>query len=116
MILGGHATTCWVDTRNPGYHARNVASQSPFRMRVRNRAWGERVIDRQDIVQELSGDAIRHQRRPFRFQKEQLRCEMLWEQGSQGTERLGGVRMTRALVQAGTVDRDGSKTVLSCMV
>jgi hypothetical protein len=71
-----------------------------------NGARGERVIDRQHILQKLSGDAIRHERRPLRFQKQQLRREMLREQGGQGTERLGGVRLTGTLVQAGALDRD----------
>ena len=74
-----------------------------------NRAWGEHFIDRQDIMQELCGDSIRHQCGPLCLQKEQLRCDVLWEQGGQETERLGGVGLTRALVQAGVVDRNGTK-------
>jgi hypothetical protein len=35
LILGGHAATCREEARNPGYHSRNVASQSPFNTRVR---------------------------------------------------------------------------------
>ena len=34
-ILGGHDATCWGEARNPGYHSRNIASQSPFNTRVR---------------------------------------------------------------------------------
>jgi hypothetical protein len=62
-----------------------------------NRARGEHFIDRQDIMQELCGDSIRHRCGPLCLQKEQLRCDVLWEQGSQETERLGGVGLTRAL-------------------
>ena len=31
----GHAATGWGATRNPGYHSRHVASQSPFKTRLR---------------------------------------------------------------------------------
>jgi hypothetical protein len=46
LILGGHAATCWESARNPGYHSRNVASQSPFKTRVRicSRRWAPRGV------------------------------------------------------------------------
>ena len=34
---------------------------------------------------------------------------MLWKQGSQRTIRLGGMGLTRTLIQAGALDRDGPK-------
>jgi hypothetical protein len=46
MILGGHAATWWGAARNPGYHSRNVAFQSPFKTRVRiySRRWAPRGV------------------------------------------------------------------------
>jgi hypothetical protein len=46
LILGGHAATGWGATRNPGYHSRNVASQSPFKTRVRicSSRWAPRGV------------------------------------------------------------------------
>jgi YD repeat-containing protein len=35
LIPGGHAAIGWGAARNPGYHSRKVASQSPFNTRVR---------------------------------------------------------------------------------
>ncbi len=35
LLLGGHAAIGWGAARNPGYHSRKVASQSPFNTRVR---------------------------------------------------------------------------------
>jgi hypothetical protein len=35
LIVGGHAAIGWGTARNPGYHSRKVASQSPFKTRVR---------------------------------------------------------------------------------
>ena len=44
LVLGGHAATCWGAARNPGYHSRKVASQSPFNTRVR--IWSRRCAPR----------------------------------------------------------------------
>jgi hypothetical protein len=46
LILGSHAASCWGASRNPGYHSRNVASQSPFNTRVRicRRRWAPRGV------------------------------------------------------------------------
>src|SRR5262249_33582741 len=70
------------------------------------------LINREDVLQELDGQAVGHQGGPLGLQIEQLRGGAFWQQGSQGTKAHGGVRLTWTMGEARTLDRECPEDLL----
>src|SRR5262249_35344159 len=80
---------------------------------IANRDSLEGLIDRKDVLQELNRQAVGHERRPFRFQVEQVWGGAFRQQGGQGAKADGRLRLTPTLIEPRTVDgkhpKDGPK-------